>query len=47
LLSIDILKNIFSSKENKIDFRKLMDEKKILLIKLPKGKLQEDIMGFL
>ena len=47
LLSVDILKNIFSSTENKLDFRKAMDEKKILLIKLPKGKLQEDIMGFL
>ncbi|NOZ44555.1 MAG: TraM recognition domain-containing protein [bacterium] len=30
-----------------MDFRKLMDEGKILLIKLPKGKLQEEIMGFL
>jgi len=47
LLSIDILKNIFSSTENKLDFRKVMDEGKILLIKLPKWKLQEDIMGFL
>lgn len=36
LLSVDILKNIFSSKENKLDLRKVMDEKKILLIKLPK-----------
>jgi type IV secretory pathway TraG/TraD family ATPase VirD4 len=47
LLSIEILKNIFASSENKLDFRKVMDEQKILLIKLPKGKLQEDIMGFL
>ena len=47
LLSVDILKNIFSSKENKLDFRKAMDENKILLIKLPKWKLQSDIMGFL
>ena len=47
LLSVDILKNIFSSVENKLDFRQAMDEKKILLIKLPKGKLQEEIMGFL
>jgi hypothetical protein len=36
ILSIEILKNIFASKENKLDFRKVMDEKKILLIKLPK-----------
>jgi len=47
LLSTDILKNIFASPENKLDLRKVMDEKKILLIKLPKGKLQEEIMGFL
>jgi len=47
LLSIDILKNIFASPENKLDLRKVMDESKILLIKLPKGKLQEEIMGFL
>lgn len=47
LLSIDIIKNIFASPENKLDLRKVMDEKKILLIKLPKWKLQEEIMGFL
>ena len=47
LLSIDIIKNIFASSENKLDLRKVMDESKILLIKLPKGKLQEEIMGFL
>lgn len=47
LLSIEILKNIFASPENKLDFRKVMDQQKILLIKLPKGKLQEEIMGFL
>nr|MDD3720585.1 type IV secretion system DNA-binding domain-containing protein [Candidatus Gracilibacteria bacterium] len=47
ILSIEVLKNIFAAKENKLDFRKAMDEKKILLIKLPKGKLQEEIMGFL
>ena len=47
ILSIDALKNIFASTENKLDFRKAMDESKILLVKLSKGKLQEDIMGFL
>ena len=47
LLSIDILKNIFSSHENRLDFREMMDESKILLIKLPKWKLQEEIMWFL
>lgn len=47
LLSIDILKNIFASPENRLDLREVMDNKKMLLIKLPKGKLQEEIMGFL
>lgn len=47
LLSIDILKNIFASPQNKLDLREVMDQRKILLIKLPKGKLQEEIMGFL
>lgn len=47
LLSIDMVKNIFVSTENKLDLRKVMDEKKILLIKLPKWRLQEEIMGFL
>ncbi len=47
ILSIDMIKNIFSGSENKIDFRKIMDERKILIVNLPKGKLQEEIMGFL
>lgn len=47
ILSIEMLKNIFASPENKLDFRQAMDTSKILLIKLPKGKLQEEIMWFL
>jgi hypothetical protein len=47
LLSIDMIKNVFVSTENKLDFREVMDESKILLIKLPKWKLQEEIMWFL
>lgn len=47
LLSIDMLKNIFASKENKLDFRQAMDSGKLLFIKLSKWKLQEEIMGFL
>lgn len=47
ILSIDVLKNIFASKENKLDFREAMDESKIIFIKLSKGKLQEEIMWFL
>ena len=47
LLSIDMVKNIFISPENRLDLRDVMDSGKILLIKLPKGRLQEEIMGFL
>jgi hypothetical protein len=47
LLSIDVLKNIFWSPANKLDFRQAMDEGKIIFIKLSKGKLQEQIMWFL
>ena len=47
LLSIESIKNIFWSKENKLDFREMMDQKKILFVKLSKWKLQEEIMWFL
>lgn len=47
LLSIDMVKNIFISTENKLNLREIMDNRKILLIKLPKWRLQEEIMGFL
>lgn len=47
LLSIDMVKNIFVSSENKLNLRRIMDERKILIIKLPKWRLQEEIMGFL
>lgn len=36
LLSIDMVKNIFVSSENKLNLREIMDTRKILLIKLPK-----------
>lgn len=36
LLSIDMVKNIFVSSENKLNLRRIMDERKILIIKLPK-----------
>jgi type IV secretory pathway TraG/TraD family ATPase VirD4 len=42
-----MVKNIFISTENKLNLRDIMDTKKIFLIKLPKGRLQEEIMGFL
>ena len=42
-----MLCNIFSQKENKIDFEKLMNEQKIILINLSKGKIGEDNSSFL
>ena len=36
ILSIDAIRNIFSGAENKIDFRDLMDNRKIFLVNLPK-----------
>lgn len=47
LLSVDCLKNIFSSHENKLNFRKMMDEWKILLVKLPKWKFNQEIIWFI
>lgn len=47
LLSIESIKNIFASPENKLNIRKVMDSKKILLVNLPKWKLQEETMWFL
>lgn len=47
LLSIETIKNIFWASDNKIDFRDVMDQNKILFIKLPKWQLQEEIMWFL
>lgn len=47
LLSIESIKNIFASSENKLNIRKVMDTQKILLINLPKWKLQEETMWFL
>lgn len=47
LLSIESIKNIFASPENKLNIRKVMDNKKILLVNLPKWKIQEETMWFL
>lgn len=41
-LSNPIIKNILVNAEEKISFRKVMDERKILLINLSKGKIGED-----
>jgi len=45
-LSNPLLRNIFGQKENKIDLEKIMNEQKILLINLAKGKLGEENSSF-
>ncbi|MFH1671214.1 MAG: type IV secretory system conjugative DNA transfer family protein, partial [Candidatus Portnoybacteria bacterium] len=45
-LSNPLLRNIFGQKENKIDLEKIMNERKILLISLSKGKLGEENSSF-
>jgi hypothetical protein len=45
-LSDPMLRNIFGQKENKIDLEKIMNEKKILLINLSKGRLGEENSSF-
>jgi len=45
-LSNPLLRNIFGQKENKIDLEKIMNEGKILLISLSKGKLGEENSSF-
>ena len=42
-----LLRNIFGQKENKVDISKLMNEKKIILINLSKGRLGEENSSFL
>jgi type IV secretory pathway TraG/TraD family ATPase VirD4 len=46
-LSDPLLRNIFGQKENKIDISKLMNENKIILINLSKGRLGEENSSFL
>lgn len=45
-LSDPMLRNIFGQKENKVDIGHLMNEKKILLINLAKGKIGEENSSF-
>jgi len=45
-LSMPMLRNIFAQKENKIDFEDIINNKKILLINLSKGKLGEENSSF-
>jgi hypothetical protein len=45
-LSDPMLRNIFGQKENRIDIEKVMNEKKILMINLSKGKIGEENSSF-
>ena len=45
-LSDPMLRNIFGQKENKIDLEKMMNEGKIVLINLSKGKIGEENSSF-
>ncbi|MDP3725253.1 MAG: type IV secretion system DNA-binding domain-containing protein [Nanoarchaeota archaeon] len=45
-LSDPMLRNIFGQKENKVDIERLMNEKKIVLINLAKGKIGEENSSF-
>ena len=45
-ISMPMLRNIFAQKENKIDFEYIMNNQKILLINLSKGKLGEENSSF-
>lgn len=46
-LSAGTIRNVVGQKKTTIDIRKLMDDEKILLIKLSKGELGEDASGLL
>lgn len=46
-LSDPLLRNIFGQKQNKIDISELMNQGKIILINLSKGRLGEENSGFL
>ena len=45
-LSDPLLRNIFGQKENKVDLEKLVNEKKIILINLCKGRIGEENSSF-
>ncbi|MDD5146825.1 MAG: type IV secretion system DNA-binding domain-containing protein [Candidatus Pacebacteria bacterium] len=45
-LSDPMLRNIFGQKENRVDLEKLMNERKIILINLSKGRLGEENASF-
>lgn len=45
-LSMPMLRNIFAQKENKIDFEDILNNHKILLVNLSKGKMGEENSSF-
>lgn len=46
LLADPLMRNIFGQKDNKIDFYKFMQERKIVLVNLSKGLLGDDVSAF-
>jgi len=46
LLADPLMRHIFGQKENKIDFFKLMQERRIVLVNLSKGLLGDDVSSF-
>jgi type IV secretory pathway TraG/TraD family ATPase VirD4 len=46
LLADPLMRNIFGQKENKIDFYRFMQERKIVLVNLSKGLLGDDVSAF-
>jgi len=46
-LTVPLVRNIVGQEQSEIDFRKVIDKGKILLVNLAKGKLGEDISSFL
>lgn len=46
LLADPLMRNIFGQKENKIDFYRFMQERKIVLVNLSKGLLGDDVSSF-
>jgi type IV secretory pathway TraG/TraD family ATPase VirD4 len=46
LLADPLMRNIFGQKENKIDFYRFMQERKVVLVNLSKGLLGDDVSAF-
>jgi type IV secretory pathway TraG/TraD family ATPase VirD4 len=46
-LTVPLVRNIVGQKESRIDFREVIDQGRILLVNLAKGRLGEDISSFL